>query len=164
MNARVSRALPYVLFALRLGLGGTLAAAGIFKAHDGPAATVASVAAYRILPPSLTAPIGIVLPYAELLLAAYLLAGFYARAAAYVASAQLAVFAVAVASLVIRKIPADCGCFGSTVPTPPSWGHVAADVALAALAFVLARFGPGAFALDGPPNGSANEGGEPSAA
>ena len=60
---------------------------------------------------------------------------------------QFGVFAAAVASLVIRQIPADCGCFGSALPTPPSWTHVAADVVLGLLALGIARFAPGAWAL-----------------
>jgi hypothetical protein len=61
---------------------------------------------------------------------------------------QFVVFSIAVASLVIRHIPADCGCFGSTIATPPTWGHVAADIGLVLVALAIARFGPGAFAVD----------------
>jgi hypothetical protein len=49
---------------------------------------------------------------------------------------------------VIRKLPADCGCFGSGLPTPPSWGHVAVDVLLALLSVAVALYGPGLFAAD----------------
>jgi uncharacterized membrane protein YphA (DoxX/SURF4 family) len=82
------------------------------------------------------------------LLGGYLFAGLFTRIAALVASVQFAIFSGAVASLVIRHIPADCGCFGSGIPTPPSWGHVAGDVALTLLAMLVARYAPGAFAVD----------------
>ncbi len=137
-----------VVFIGRLALGLLLVVAGILKAHDGPAATATSIAGYRILPPAIIAPLGVALPYAEIFLGAYLALGFFTRVAAYVASGQFVLFSIAVASLVVRNIPSDCGCFGSSVPTPPSWGHVAADVALAVAAFAVARLGPGAFALD----------------
>ena len=137
-----------LVFIVRLALGLLLVVAGILKAHDGPVATATSIAGYRILPPAIIAPFGVALPYAEIFLGAYLTVGFFTRVAAYVASAQFGLFSVAVASLVVRNIPTDCGCLGSSIPTPPSWGHVAADVALAAAAFAVARLAPGAFALD----------------
>jgi uncharacterized membrane protein YphA (DoxX/SURF4 family) len=140
--------MAYLTFALRLGLGALLIVAGAFKAHDGPAATATTIAGYRILPPALVAPLGVALPYAEMLLGAYLAGGLFTRIAAWVAALQFAVFAGAVASLVIRRIPADCGCFGSGIPTPPSWEHVAADLGLALAAAAVAFAAPGAFAVD----------------
>jgi uncharacterized membrane protein YphA (DoxX/SURF4 family) len=140
--------MAYVVFALRCVLGAILIVAGVLKAHDGPALTATSIAGYRILPPVLVAPLGVALPYVEILLGGYLLAGFLTRVAAWIAAAQFAIFSAAVASLVIRNIPADCGCFGSGVPTPPSWGHVAADIALACGAAFVAVRAPGAWAFD----------------
>ncbi len=140
--------MAYVILALRLALGLLLVGAGIAKAHDGSAATATAIAGYRILPAPLIAPLGVALPYAEILLGGYLVAGLFTRLASLVAAVQFALFAAAVASLVIRQIPADCGCFGSSIPTPPSWAHVAADVVLALLALLVARSAPGAFAVD----------------
>ncbi len=106
-------------------LGALLLVAGILKAHDGATATATSIAAYRILPPNVVAPLGVALAVRrDHPGRAISLAGLFTRAAAIVASVQFAVFAGAVASLVVRHLPADCGCFGSGVPTPPSWGHV----------------------------------------
>jgi uncharacterized membrane protein YphA (DoxX/SURF4 family) len=138
----------YVVFALRLALGGVLLVAGVLKAHDGPTATAITLANYRILPQPLIAPLGAALPYFEIMLGAYLVAGLFTRIAGWVAAAQFAVFASAVASLVIRNIPADCGCFGSSVPTPPSWAHVGFDCLLVVASAIVAVRAPGAFALD----------------
>ncbi len=132
----------------RAAIGALLVFAGVLKAHDGPSATALSIAAYRILPSFPVKFLGIVLPYFEIFLGAYLVLGLFTRIAAWVATAQFALFAAAVASLVIRNLPADCGCFGSSIPTPPSWGHVAGDVALAAVSAAVAYFAPGAFAVD----------------
>ncbi len=140
--------MAYLTFALRLLIGGVLVVAGALKAHDGPVVTATFVAGYRILPASVVAPLGVALPYAEIVLGAYLVAGLFTRAAAWVATAQFALFAVAVGSLVVRNIPADCGCFGASVPTTPSWGHVAADLALAGVTAVIAWRAPGALAVD----------------
>lgn len=140
--------MAYLIFAIRLVLGLVLLAAGVLKAHDGPTLTAISIAAYRILPGWVVAPLAVGLPYLEILLGAYLVSGLFTRATAWVAAVQFAVFAVAVASLVVRNIRADCGCFGSGVATPPSWGHVALDCALALAAVLVALRAPGAFAVD----------------
>jgi uncharacterized membrane protein YphA (DoxX/SURF4 family) len=132
----------------RLTIGGLLLVAGALKAHDGPAATALTIAAYRILPAVVVAPLGVALPYIEMLLGGYLIAGLFTRVVATIAALQFLVFAGAVASLVIRHIPADCGCFGSTVATPPSWGHVGADLALVILTAAIARLGPGILSTD----------------
>lgn len=137
-----------VIFVVRVALGALLLVAGILKAHDGPVATATTIAGYRLLPPGVVTPLGIALPYAEIILGVYLLAGLFTRAAAVLASLQFAVFSGAVASLVVRRLPADCGCFGSGIRTPPSWGHVAADVVLMVAAALVAWRAPGAFALD----------------
>ncbi len=137
-----------VVFALRILLGGLLVAAGVLKALDGPAAGASLVAGYRMVPAPLVAPVGVALPYLEIFLGAYLVLGLFTRPVASVVTLQFGVFAVAVASLVVRHIPANCGCFGSSIPTPPSWAHVAADLALAAVAGAIAGFAPGRYALD----------------
>jgi uncharacterized membrane protein YphA (DoxX/SURF4 family) len=138
-----------VVFAARLLLGGLLLVAGLLKAHDGAAVTASTIAGYRLLPPFIVAPLGLFLPYFEIGLGAYLIVGLFARGAAYIAAVQFGVFAVAVASLVVRHIPANCGCFGAGTNTPPSWGHVAVDVVLAAAAFGVALRAPGILSVDG---------------
>ncbi|MGP6156927.1 MAG: MauE/DoxX family redox-associated membrane protein [Vulcanimicrobiaceae bacterium] len=138
----------YLVFALRLFLGALLLVAGVLKAHDGPSLSASSIAAYRLLPPVVIAPLGTFLPYFEIFVGGYLVVGLFTRIAASVAAAQFALFAAAVASLVVRGLPADCGCFGSGVNTPPSWLHVAADLLLAVLAGLVAWRAPGFAALD----------------
>jgi uncharacterized membrane protein YphA (DoxX/SURF4 family) len=137
-----------IVFVLRVALGAMLLIAGVLKAHDGIAQTASTIAAYRILPPFAVAPLALFLPYFEIGLGAYLILGLFTRSSGYVAAAQFAIFAVAVASLVVRGIPANCGCFGAGTNVPPSWGHVAVDLALAGLAVLVALRGPGAVALD----------------
>jgi uncharacterized membrane protein YphA (DoxX/SURF4 family) len=136
------------VFIARLLLGALLLVAGILKAHDGPTATASTIAGFRILPATIVAPLGVALPYLEILIGGYLVVGLFTRIVAAVAAFQFVVFAIAVGSLVVRHISANCGCFGSGVNTPPSWGHVASDLALALFALAIARYAPGAFALD----------------
>lgn len=140
--------MAYLIFAVRTALGALLAIAGALKAHDGPTLSASFVAGYRIVPEPLVAPLAIALPYVEIMLGAYLVVGLFTRVAACIASAQFVVFALAVGSLVVRHIAANCGCFGSALRTPPSWYHVAADLALAVVAATIAWRAPGAFAVD----------------
>jgi uncharacterized membrane protein YphA (DoxX/SURF4 family) len=140
--------MAYLIFALRILIGALLVVAGALKAHDGALATAVTIAGYRILPSVLVAPLGVALPYFEIFLGLYLIGGLFTRVAGWIAALQFTIVAVAVASLVIRHIPADCGCFGSALPTPPSWGHVAADLLLTALAALIALRAPGKYAVD----------------
>ena len=64
-------------------------------------------------------PLGVALPYLEILLGGYLVLGLFTRVAGWIATVQFAIFSIAVASLVIRNLPADCGCFGSSIPRRP---------------------------------------------
>lgn len=130
-------------------VGGTLLAAGVLKIghFDSLAGTIA---AYRIpfLAPALIAPLSVAIPLVEVLLGAYVLLGLYARAAAAIALCEFAIFAAAVASVVVRHIPAPCGCFGPGDTRPASWVEVARDLALALIAIFIVVRGPGALSLD----------------
>jgi uncharacterized membrane protein YphA (DoxX/SURF4 family) len=137
-----------LILVLRVALGALLIVAGVLKAHDGVALTASTIAAYRILAPFAVAPLALFLPYFEIGLGAYLVLGLFTRASGYVAAAQFAVFAVAVGSLVVRGIPASCGCFGAVTNEPPSWWHVGFDLLLAGVAVLVALRGPGVAALD----------------
>ena len=137
------------VFIARIIVGGTLLAAGILKIghFDSLASTIA---AYRIpfLSPEVIAPLSIAIPLVEVLLGAYVLIGLYTRAAAAFALCEFVVFAAAVASVVVRGIPAPCGCFGPADTRPASWLEVARDLALALIAVFIVWRAPGVLALD----------------
>ena len=82
------------------------------------------------------------------MLGLYLVAGLFTRVAAWVAAVQFVVYAAAIGSAVVRGIPANCGCFGPGDAAVADWPHVAFDLALTALAVLIALRAPGAFALD----------------
>ena len=86
------------------------------------------------------APMSIALPFFEVALGLYLVAGFCTRTAALVATLEFAVFAAAIASVVVRGIPTSCGCFGPA--------DVGRDLALTALAAFVAWKAPGMLAVD----------------
>jgi putative oxidoreductase len=131
----------------RVLLGALLIWAGGLKIGH-PEALAGAIAGFRLLPPGLVAPLAVILPFFEGLLGLYLLLGLFTRIAAGLAAAQFLIYAAAIASAVLRGIPANCGCFGPGDVAVADWPHVAFDLALAAVALFIAAGAPGAFALD----------------
>jgi uncharacterized membrane protein YphA (DoxX/SURF4 family) len=123
-------------------LGGVWLYAGGVKLAD-PWASVAAVRAYELLPGSAVSFVGHALPIFEIALGACLVLGLLTRTAAGLSAGLLLVFIAGIASVWIRGIEIDCGCFGgggaiagaaSAYPV-----EIARDLGLTALAlFVLA--------------------------
>ena len=136
-----------LVLVLRVALGLLFAVAGALKiGHFDLFA--AQIAGFALLPQPLVAPLALLLPFVEVLLGAYLIVGLFTRAAAWFAAFQLAVFAAAIASAVMRGISTSCGCFGPADQTTTSWPEVARDASLALMALFVAWRAPGAVALD----------------
>jgi uncharacterized membrane protein YphA (DoxX/SURF4 family) len=136
-----------VTLIVRVLVGALFIAAGAAKVgHFNDLA--AAIAGFRILPEPVIGPLAVVLPFFEIGLGLYLVAGLFTRAAASVGAVQLVIYAAAIASAVIRHIPANCGCFGPQDTAKADWPHVAADLALAAVCALVAWRAPGLFALD----------------
>lgn len=136
-----------VTLVIRLLIGALFIAAGASKAgHFNELAE--AIAGFRILPQPVIAPLAVLLPFFEIGIGLYLLVGLYTRTAAFTGAAALVIYSAAIASAVIRHIPANCGCFGPQDTARADWPHVAADLALAAVCVLLAWRAPGLFALD----------------
>ena len=136
-----------VVFVLRLLLGGLLILAGTLKAGHAPE-LASAIAGFRLLPSAVVGPLALALPYFEILLGGYLVAGLFTRVAATVAAVQFVIYAAVVASAVIRHIPANCGCFGPGDNATADWPHVVFDLVLAAVAALIAFGAPGTLAVD----------------
>ncbi len=139
--------LSIAVLILRVLLGAVLIVAGALKIGHA-ADLAAAIAGFRLLPAAITAPLALVLPYFEVLLGLYLVAGLFTRVAGAVAAAQFVLYAAAIASAVVRHIPANCGCFGPADAATADWPHVAFDLILAAIAAIIAYGAPGVLALD----------------
>jgi uncharacterized membrane protein YphA (DoxX/SURF4 family) len=137
----------WFIFALRLVLGSVLLVAGALKVSH-PSALAADIAGFRLLPAGIVLPIAIGLPPLEMIFGFYLVAGLFTRIAGWVTCAMFVAYAAAIASAVVRHIPANCGCFGPSDQSTASWGHVALDAALAAIGAAIARYAPGPLSLD----------------
>jgi putative oxidoreductase len=131
----------------RLVLGVLLIVAGALKLGHAPD-LASAIAGFRLLPPGLVSLLALALPPLEIFLGLYLVAGLFTRIAGAVAAAMFALYATAIASAVIRGIPANCGCFGPHDSATADWPHVVFDLVLAAIAVFIAVRAPGAFALD----------------
>ena len=135
------------VFVLRVMLGGLLLAAGALKIGHATE-LAAAMAGFRLLPGAAVGPLALALPFFEIVLGLYLVLGLLTRVVAAVAPGQFLVYAAAVASAVVRHIPANCGCFGPQDVAVADWPHVGFDLALAAAGVLIAWQAPGAFALD----------------
>lgn len=132
---------------VRVVLGALLIVAGAMKVSD-PSSLAAGIAGFRLLPAAIVGPLALALPYLEMLIGAYLVLGLFTRVAAVFAAGAFFIYAGAIASAVIRGIPANCGCFGPKDTAVADWPHVAFDLALAAAACFVAYGAPGALAID----------------
>jgi len=108
---RLHRIRPWLATLARLVLAGVLAAAGWLKLMD-PDASVRAVAAYRLLPELPAKWVGFGLPLLELGLALLLALGLGTRLAAAITAVLMVVFIGGIASVWIRGIAIECGCFG----------------------------------------------------
>lgn len=136
-----------VTFLVRALIGALFVFAGVAKiGHFDDLA--AAIAGFRILPEAIIAPLAVLLPFFEAGLGVYLILGLFTRTAAIVAAAQLGLYSIAIASAVVRHIPANCGCFGPQDQATADWPHVVIDLALAAVCALVAWRAPGLWALD----------------
>ncbi len=139
--------MAWLVFALRLLLGGVFLTAGALKVmHSTDLA--AAIAGYRLLPASIVLPLAIALPPLELIFGFYLVAGLFTRIAAGIVCGMLLVYAGAIAWAVVRHLQVSCGCFGPGDNAVADWPHVIGDVLLACAALVVVRGAPGVLSVD----------------
>ena len=94
----------------RLLLAAVFLYAGFLKGRD-PVAFAGQVAAYKILPYAFNYLVAATLPYVELLCGVLLLLNRRVRPALLVLFGLNTVFIIALASLLVRGLDIDCGCF-----------------------------------------------------
>ncbi|WP_062288493.1 DoxX family protein [Demequina phytophila] len=102
---------PWLSLLVRLSMAVILIAAAIPKMLDIPQSIIA-VRAYRILPEAVVPFVGTMLPFLELVLAAFLLAGLFTRISSIVWLVMMAAFMTGVIWAWAHGLSIDCGCFG----------------------------------------------------
>lgn len=136
-----------LVFVLRIALGLIFLAAGALKiGHTEEFAS--EIAGFQLLAHPLIAPLALLLPFLELMIGVYLVLGLFTRFAAWFAAAEMAIFAGAIASAVMRGISTSCGCFGPNDHTTTSWPEVGRDAGFMLMGVIVAWWAPGALALD----------------
>lgn len=130
----------WVVLAARLALAAIFAFAAIPKLGDA-ASFARDIDNYHMLPVEWAAPLAVMMPPLELLVALALLVGFHARGAALVSAGMMLVFAVAMAQAIARGIDLDCGCFGSALAMEVSGWSILRNVVLASLSLPI-LYGP----------------------
>jgi thiol-disulfide isomerase/thioredoxin/uncharacterized membrane protein YphA (DoxX/SURF4 family) len=129
------------LLVIRLLLAGVFVLASVTKLADLRGSREA-VAGFGV-PDTLAAPLGTLLPFAELAVAIALLPSSSARYGAIGAFALLAMFAAAIGAAMARGEAPDCHCFGQLHSAPAGWRTLARNAVLGALAAFVAIAGWG---------------------
>lgn len=138
----------YATLLSRIVLGGVFLVAGASKALD-PGALAASIRSYELpLPEWLVSLSAHALPFLEILLGLYLLAGLFTRHSAWATNGLMIVFTLALLQGGLRGLQIDCGCFGSSTESGNLWLDAARDVGLLALGLHVALAPIGRFSVD----------------
>lgn len=140
----------YTTLLSRLVLGGVFLFAGVSKALD-PGSLAASIRSYGLgLPEWFVSLSAYSLPYLEILLGLYLLAGLFTKPSVWATNALMILFIAALAQGVARGLEIDCGCFGTVAGNEAGslWLDALRDVGLLALGLHVALAPTGRFSVD----------------
>jgi len=142
---------PWIGLASRLILGGVLLAAGYLK-YDALDKSQMAVRAYELLPIPVANLIGIILPFAEILMGLLLILGAGTRVMGILGALLMLVFVIGISQAWARGLSIDCGCFGGGGQVEPGSAsylpELLRDAGLAALGIYLFLYPQSKFALD----------------
>lgn len=139
---------PFLLLLFRLVLGIMFLYAGVVKVID-PHGFAQALYNYHILPGWMINPVAIILPSVELVVGASLLVGICTQGGALLASALLAIFAVALGISLIRGLDIACGCFSTSSSAESiTWLYLVRDIILFVMGVHILFFDQGIASLD----------------
>ena len=136
----------YLQLAARLFVGFILLYAGLGKIVE-PQTFAKEIANYHILPDFLINITALVLPWLEVIIGIFLIAGIRIRASATIASVSMLVFIIAVLSAMIRGLDINCGCFADKV-VMVGWRKIIEDLIILIAALLPAIFTQNSFSLE----------------
>lgn len=132
----------YLIFILRLILGGIFLVSSLGKMVDIERYSVDAVYTFGILPMALARPFGLVMPFIELAVALGLLFGVLTRLSALGCGLMSLAFFIAKAVVLAEGREIDCGCFGAVVETLASVTiYMDIPMLIFSLVVMLAPFG-----------------------
>jgi hypothetical protein len=127
----------YLSFLARIAVGGVLFYAGFMKAIAPAAEFAAVIDTYRLLPVEFLMPVAVALPWIEMWIGTFLIAGFETRYSAVASATLFGGFLLFLGSAILRKIDlTSCGCFGTNLLSPKE--TLGMDVVLLLLSIALA--------------------------
>ena len=130
----------------RVLLGGVFLVAGATKIPN-----PASIRSYELpLPEWFVSLSSHALPYLEVMLGLYLLAGLFTKVSAWATNGLVILFLLALLQGALRGLEIDCGCFGTSADGEAGnlWLAAARDVGLLALGLHVALAPTGRFSVD----------------
>lgn len=138
----------YAVLASRLLLGGVFVAAGVPKILD-PGAFAVAIRSYELaLPEWFVSFSAYALPYAEVLIGLYLVLGLFTKPTAWLTTALMLVFTIALLQGAVRGLDINCGCFGVGEESSNLWLAFLRDVGLIALCAHIIHAPLGRFSVD----------------
>lgn len=96
----------------RLIAGGAFILAGALKLKGGPLVFQMSIEAFKLLPAWATLPLAYLLPWLEIFSGLALVLGVWTRQSALIVTGLYVVFTAGLASVLLRGMDVNCGCFG----------------------------------------------------
>jgi uncharacterized membrane protein YphA (DoxX/SURF4 family) len=127
---------PWVGLGIRVLAAGIWIVSGALKIPQ-IAGFPALVERYGILPHALAVPFAYLLPFLEIGIGLYLLAGLFVRGTALVATVLFAVFLTAQTQAWARGLTLDCGCFGAASQSTVGPLTILRDFALGIPTFLM---------------------------
>ncbi len=136
----------YLQLTARLFVGFVFIFAGIGKIAD-PQTFSKEIANYHILPDFLINITALVLPWLEVIIGIFLIAGIRIKASATIASGLMIVFILAVLSAMVRGLDINCGCFADKV-VMVGWQKILENTIILSAALIPAVFTQKSFSLE----------------
>ncbi len=127
---------PWINLALRLLVGGAFIMAGALKIAD-PVKFALDVSHYRLVPREMINLVAILLPWMEVTVGSFVVAGIWLRAAALFITSLTVMFLAVIVSALVRGLNIECGCFGTIGGKHIGLANLAIDSTLFLLAALL---------------------------
>ena len=136
----------YLLLVIRIVTGFIFLYAGMEKISD-PEGFARTIDNYKLLPFSLTNIAALTLPWIEVTTSILLIFGIRVKENAFIISALLGIFIIAISISLLRGLNIDCGCFGTSSGIKIGFLKLFENVLLLLLGIQLIYFGGGSISL-----------------
>jgi uncharacterized membrane protein YphA (DoxX/SURF4 family) len=140
-------------FVFRIIIGGIFLISGLAKISD-PIRFMLTLREFRLFPEIIIPFTVIYIPWLEFILGLFILVGIMHRTASLILSCLIWSFTLAIASVILRGIEIDCGCFGLfadmlKLPDMANYKAVIRNVILLGICFSIFKIKKTHFSLEG---------------